>query len=130
MSMYGKKWAPHDFKDDKGFTNQSEREDADINSIIKRLTKSGVARMNQNPPFYADVSEFSDLQGSLIKVQRAQEAFMELDADIRERFENDPVKLINFLEDPKNLDEAVKLGIVESPAASQQQASAVPEQPK
>ena len=37
---------------------------------------------------------------------------MALPAQIRSRFENDPAKLIDFLDNSENLDEAIKLGLV------------------
>jgi len=102
-----------DFTGDKGFTVQADAESADINKIIARFEKGGsLARMNAKEPFYGDVSDLGGLADCLIKVQKADELFMDLDAKVRERFENDPVQLIDFLEDPNNLKEAIDLGIV------------------
>ena len=39
--------------------------------------------------------------------------FMELDAKQRERFENDPGKFVEFVQDDKNLDEAEELGFLD-----------------
>ena len=48
-----------------------------------------------------------------------QKAFDALPAELRERFENDPGKFVEFCLDPKNKDEAVELGLaVPSPAVS------------
>lgn len=46
---------------------------------------------------------------------QAQQNFMLLPAEIRERFNNDPGRLIAFLEDDRNKNEAIKLGIVNKP---------------
>lgn len=125
MSKYyrenGKFFKP-DFSN--GLTSQSFREDADINNIIKRFTKSGQLppMRGDGQPFYGDVSEFSGLADALIKVQEAQDLFMQFPANVRERFENDPVQLIEFLGDEKNRSEAEALGLV--------QKKAVPDQPK
>lgn len=105
-----------DFKGDKGFTVQADRKDADINEIIKRFEVTGqVARLNSRPPFYGDVSEFDGLADALTKVREAQDLFMTYDANVRERFDNDPVKFVEFLQDPENLKEAQDLGIVAKP---------------
>ena len=37
---------------------------------------------------------------------------MQFPADVRSKFDNDPVKFVGFLEDSQNYDEALKLGIV------------------
>lgn len=101
-----------DCSKDKGFTVQADRDDADINKIIARYEKGGsMARINSREPFYGDVSDLGGLAESMIKVQKANELFMAYDAKLRERFDNDPVKFVEFLEDPSNLKEAIELGL-------------------
>lgn len=102
-----------DFLKDKGFTVQADRKDADINEIIKRFEVSGtLTRVNSREPFYGDVSDFEGLGDAIMKVQQAQDLFMTYGANIRERFNNDPVQFVEFLENPDNLKEALDLGIV------------------
>lgn len=124
MSMYGKykgktsplevsEWPIVDCKGDRGFTVQADADDSDINKIIARYNKSGqLPPTLRGEPFYGDVSEFGDLQDSLIKIQEADRLFMSYPAELRERFENDPVKLVEFLGDDKNRAEAEELGLV------------------
>ncbi len=45
----------------------------------------------------------------------AQENFMRLPANIRKRFDNDPAQLIEFINDPNNLDEAINIGLAKEP---------------
>jgi hypothetical protein len=40
---------------------------------------------------------------------------MRLPAELRARFENDPAKLIEFIDNSENLDEAINLGLVNKP---------------
>ena len=94
-------------------TSQAMANELDINKIMDRLKKGQPVLTNTGQPWYGDVSEFSGLQDAIKKIQDAEELFMQMDAKIRERFENDPVKLMSFLEDPINLEEARELGIVE-----------------
>jgi len=122
MSSYGKykpgekAWPILDCKGDKGFTVQADREDADINKIVERFQKSGVLPPSlKGEPFYGDVSGFGNLAESLIKIQEADELFMSFPANVRERFDNDKVKFIEFLEDPKNKKEAIDLGLIQVP---------------
>lgn len=103
-----------DFTGDKGFTVQSQKDEADINKIVNRVLKAGVMPPSRGgEPFYGDVSDLVDLQSALIKVQEADELFMQFPAEVRERFGNDPVDLIEFLGDDKNREEAEKLGLVQ-----------------
>ena len=51
------------------------------------------------------------------RVIAAQDEFEALPAQIRARFDNDPAKLIEFLENSENRPEAEELGLVEKVAA-------------
>lgn len=124
MSMYGKypkntdgteikAWPVTDCTGDKGFTVQADSDEADINKIIARYNKSGQLPPSRGgEPFYGDVSDLGNLQESLIKIQEADRLFMSYPADLRERFDNDAVKLIEFLDDEGNRKEAEELGLV------------------
>ena len=97
--------------EDKSLAVQASKEECDINNIIKRYMRTGeLPGLRQ--AIYADISEIKDLKSSLDDAYAAQEAFMALPAEIRRRFDNDPVKLVEFSMDNKNYDEAVKLGLV------------------
>ncbi|WNK13970.1 MAG: internal scaffolding protein [Microvirus sp.] len=109
-------WPVTDFKGDKGFTVQADRDDADINIIISRYQKSGVLPpISRGEPFYGDVSEFSGLADAMIKIKEADELFMTYPAEVRERFDNDKVKFVDFLDNPDNRDEAIELGLILKP---------------
>lgn len=49
----------------------------------------------------------------LCKVEEVQGQFAGLPSRVRRRFANNPEQLIKFLEDPNNLPEAVKLGLID-----------------
>lgn len=100
------------FLDAKIYVKQEFAEECDINNILKRHARSG-----QPLPFdalaygdYSDVDEYQTAQNKLIQ---AQNYFDALSSEIRDRMGNDPGKLLAFMENPDNLDEAVKLGLVE-----------------
>jgi len=97
----------------ESMTKQEFGKESDINTIIDRWTKTGLlSSVNTGTPFYGDVSEVPDFRGSLEIVRRTEQAFQELPPALRERFENDPQKLIDFVTDPKNQEEAAKLGLI------------------
>lgn len=106
-----------DCSKDKPLTQQSAKDECDINIIVERAKRGAdIAHVNDRTPRYGDFRELpTDLREALYQVRKADEAFMSLDAVVRRRFENDPVLLIDFLNDPKNRDEAISLGLVAAP---------------
>lgn len=92
---------------------QQFKDECDINNIMKRYADTGqLTHLRNQTGVFADFSEIPDYQGSLNRVLDAQNAFMQLPAEVRTRFRNDPGYLIDFLQDPNNYDEALKLGLV------------------
>lgn len=95
----------------KGRTLQSAANEADINVIVGRFMKSGVIPQVTAPPVSQDFADSFDFQSSMNLLVAAKNAFMQLPADIRTRFNNDPARYVEFVSDERNLDEMRKLGI-------------------
>lgn len=96
-------------------TIQDGVEECDINVIVARAKRGeDVSFLSRNrESMYLDLSEIpSDLAEIKRRVQHAEDLFMGLDAHVRERFKNDPAVMIDFLNDPKNREEGVSLGII------------------
>lgn len=123
-----------DFTKTKSLTVQAPAEEVDINKIIARIQKGQTILAPNGEPFYGDVSEFEGLQDALIKVQEADDLFMQYPAEVRERFDNDPVKFVDFMSKPENTDEAIKLGLAyKKPipeSVSQPEPAPAPAEPK
>lgn len=94
-------------------TQQSFKEECDINEIVRRFGITGQLPENYRAPVSGDFTGISDYHSALNAVIAADAEFMKLDASIRERFNNDPAALIEFIENKDNIDEARKLGIVD-----------------
>lgn len=101
---------------DVTLVQQQFLEEADINTIMRRYGQTGVAPLAKSPPEYGDFRGINDFQTAMLEMQIAKESFAALPALVRDRFANDPARLIAFLGDEGNLDEARKLGLV-PPAA-------------
>lgn len=98
--------------EEPSMTDQSQAPQCDVNNIIAKFQKTGeISHLAQHQGMYADVSEFQDLHTALSQVRAAEYAFQSLPGQLRARFENDPVKFVEFLQDPKNDVEAVQLGL-------------------
>lgn len=101
---------------DKSLALQSAKDECDVNVIMKKYEKSGlITHMNTFEGFYADVSAVPSLADAFHVVEAASAQFMELPADLRARFENDPEQYLAFVMNPDNRDEMIKLGMIEKP---------------
>lgn len=100
-------------------TQQQFKQETDINYIVGRYLQTGYINpmlVKQGIPQYGDLSEIQDYRATLEKIQEADDMFMQLSPKIRDRFNHDPLELLQFVADPKNLPEAVALGLAEPPA--------------
>lgn len=100
-------------------TQQHFKEECDINTIVRRYAVTGVMpNVNPKPPIYGDFSEVPDYQAAFAAVAHAGELFASLPSAVRDRFGNDPARMIAFLQDSANRAEAEKLGLIEPAKAS------------
>lgn len=101
-------------------TIQSEKDACDFNLIYAKYKKTGIlTNIRKDPPMYGDFSNAVDFHTSILRIQEAEDQFMQLPASLRARFSNDPGKLIDFLADPQNRLEAQNLGLVVTPQVDQ-----------
>lgn len=99
--------------EDESLAQQHQKEESDINTIVKRFGLTGELPTNVRMPQYGDFTGITDYQSALNAVHQANESFLKMPADIRSRFDNDPEKFVEFCLDEKNREEAVKLGLIE-----------------
>ena len=92
---------------------QHFKDECDINNILRQFNVTGLLPESPLSPRYGDFTGIGDYHSALNAVMAAEDEFMALPADLRARFENDPENLINFLDNPANKDEAIKLGLVD-----------------
>lgn len=93
-------------------TRQEFSSDVNINTIMKKHAKGQMVDFLEKKNYqYADVSEVPTYQEALQVVKNAEETFMNLSAEVRDRFANDPTKFLAFIHDEKNDAEARKLGL-------------------
>lgn len=99
---------------DKSMTNQADLKDSDVNLIMARYEKTGLIMGTERAPRYGDFSEVPDYHTQLSAIRRVDAAFAALSPKIRNRFDNDPAKLLSFMENPENEKEAIELGLLEA----------------
>lgn len=82
--------------EDESLADQSAKEEADINTIVRRFGVTGLLPQGAKALFFADFDEVFDFQSAQNVVAEARQAFMALPADVRSRFGNDPQKFVEF----------------------------------
>lgn len=95
-------------------TKQSFVAECDINNIIKSFKVTGqIKHMNERAAqgAYTDLPDPIDFQEALHQVRDAQVAFATLPSHVRARFENDPGQFLDFMSNPSNQDEIIRLGL-------------------
>ena len=107
-------------------TEQHFKDECDINNIVATYQQTGVLPSGDRQPLFGDFADFpQDLMSAQHYFDEAQDRFMQLDANIRKEFGNNPAMLLDFIRDEKNRDRAIELGLIERPPAVQQQETKV-----
>lgn len=96
---------------DPSRTRQDQKEEADINTIVRNFGVTGVLPATIKVPLQGDFSEVGDYRQALHSVMEAQASFMALPADVRKRFDHDPAAFVEFCMDPANLDAMRDMGL-------------------
>lgn len=97
-----------------GRTKQEFKEECDINNIMRKYLHTGqVDHLSTRVARFEDVTGI-DFQSAQNMIVEAKELFLELPSDVRSRFGNDPSRLLDFVHDPRNAQEAVKLGFLDA----------------
>lgn len=113
---------PGEYFEEKSLCQQHFACECDINNIMDKYSHTGVLPQIPGAEFL-DVVDAPSYHDAWQLIVSAEERFEALPAKIRERFDNDAFKYLEFFDNPDNLEEALKLGFVEplaAPAASDQ----------
>lgn len=110
----------------RGRAKQSAKDECDINVIVARhqslgtfrnLFRVSAADLVQRGVNFGFAPSF-DFREAVSQVLAAEATFAELPSAVRARFRNNPAEFLDFMADTRNVDEAVKLGlVVKRPAA-------------
>ena len=95
-------------------TKQSEKDEADINTIMARWTSTGqIDHMAPGEARYGDFTDREEYHLALSRVREAEAHFHLVPAHIRKRVDNDVGKFFEFVTDPERREELVELGLAE-----------------
>lgn len=101
-------------------THQSMAAETDINNIMRKFEKTGI--LEHRNTFEGKYGDFTDIpmdyHESMNAVLAANDMFTTLPAKIRRRFGNDPSQFLDFVGDPSNSEEMIRLGLAKAPQSS------------
>lgn len=112
--------------EDENLVQQHMRDECDVNVIMARYQKTGdISHLGQIAGEYGDFSDVFDYKSGLDRIYAAQDLFLELPSSIRDKFQNDPAKFIDFAQNPENQQELRDMGLA-PPLPQNVEASAEP----
>lgn len=100
---------------DKTLAQQQFKDECDINVLFGRYLETGEIPQVISGLNYGNFEGVFDFQSAMNAVRTAEGLFSQLPARIKNRFDNDPQKLLEFLADPENREEAQFLKLINKP---------------
>ena len=96
----------------ESMTHQEFKEESDINTIIDRFGIGENPVEAQKWVTNVDIADApNNYQDVMNQLNEARDQFMSIPAKIRSQFDNDPAKFVDFVSDPSNIDEMIRLGL-------------------
>lgn len=94
---------------------QSQKDEADINTIVKSFGVTGQLPAAVRLPTYGDFDGISDFRSAIEAVRAAEDAFADIPSTIRERFHHDAGAFADFCIKPENLPQLREWGLAPKP---------------
>lgn len=99
-----------------GITEQHHSESCDINKILAQFMQTGIMPPTNPDPQYGDLTDSSlQFNEAMNQIAQAKSLFEELPDQVRERFDNEPYKFLQFAQDENNHDAMIEMGLLNAP---------------
>lgn len=116
--------------DSESKVEQSHAGETDINAIIRKAQQVGHLPEPVAVGSYGDFADACDYHECQNKLLAADGMFMALPAELRKSFDNDAGAMLDFVNDPDNIEEAREMGLVPKPDRAPPDAPAAPLEPE
>ena len=93
-------------------TQQHFKDECDINNILRSYR--GKIPASEEPAFFMDCT-VSDLQSAYSIAEDIGSRFASLDSEVRAKFNNNPLELLEFVHNADNQTAAIELGLLPKP---------------
>lgn len=110
--------------DEPSMTIQECAAETDINNLIARYNSTGsfhsLVESPSVPASFEDLCDVPTYHEAMNVLVSVQDNFASLPAAVRDRFQNNPASLLDFLSNPDNRADAIKLGLISAPVEPSQ----------
>lgn len=122
QSEYNRRRALTDIKctEDEGKTVSDFLRETEITHIMRRIDQTQVIDYDVREAVFGDFSSVQSYHVMQNQIAEAKAMFDELPQAVRERMDNDPAKLIAYINDERNVAEGIRLGIFMTPPPPQE----------
>lgn len=111
----------------QSLTKQEFREECDVNLILSRYQDAPPKPWGSPPVLrFGDFADAPDFLAAQLLVKEAEDLYNSMPVQVRDRFGHNPANFLQFVHDPKNRDEAKRLGILRPEPAAQAAPPAAP----
>lgn len=96
-----REWSQRFATDNDGVSmvQQHLKDEVDVNTIVRRFGITAEMPFGATGGVYGDFTDVTDFESAKARILRAEEGFMKLPAEVRERFANDPGAIVRFAQD-------------------------------
>lgn len=82
---------------------------------MAKYQKTGLLPVQPGSKTYGDFTGVESFQDAYNRVLESQASFLKLPSALRKKFDNDPGKLLAFLENDENRAKAIEYGLIDKP---------------
>jgi len=102
-------------EDEEIRVEQSHKDEADINNIVKKHGLDLIAKTAAMQTFTYDENPTNDFQEVMQAVITAEKSFSSIPSEIRKEFDNNPAKFMDFIYNPDNKQKMIDMGLSPKP---------------
>jgi phage internal scaffolding protein len=102
-------------EESESMTEQSHKDEVDINKIVARHGNDLTAQMRSLQNFRFDDVQHNDFQESMNAIIQARDTFEQVPKEIRRMFDNDPAKFLDYVHNPENNEQLLEWGLINPP---------------
>lgn len=99
--------------------------ECNVNHILATYTKTGLVPPIDPNAQYGDLSDF-DYQSLQNQIANAHSLFEQLPDNVKYKFGNEPYRFLNFVQDERNYDELVEMGLANNAPTASPEDEALP----
>lgn len=100
---------------DVSLVQQHFQDEVDVNTIVRRFGLTREMPFGSSQGVYGDFTGISDYESALERVRGAQDRFMTLPPEVRERFGNDPALLVRAASELSEEEFVARLKVEQTP---------------